>query len=122
MRPQSRKRFSKKPNESTPLPDRADLVAAELFMVCQWRPRIENDLRRPIVIDVDQFTSPSQSTLLLPDRATCAAMTPLVRCMSQSVHELLGDPGMSEDIIVLGGLAGLLCWTYIILPLIYHVS
>jgi hypothetical protein len=24
---------------------------------------------------------------------------------------------MSEDIIVLGGLAGLLCWTYIILPL-----
>jgi hypothetical protein len=42
--------------------------------------------------------------------------------MSQSVHELLGDPDMSEDIIVLGGLAGLLCWTYIISPLIYHVS
>jgi hypothetical protein len=37
-------------------------------------------------------------------------------------HELLGDPDMSEDIIVLDGLAGLLCWTYIILPLIYHVS
>ena len=33
------------------------LVAAELFMVCQRRPRkLENDLRRPVVIDVDQFT------------------------------------------------------------------
>jgi hypothetical protein len=29
---------------------------------------------------------------------------------------------MSEDIIVLGGLAGRLCWTYIILPKIYYVS
>jgi hypothetical protein len=29
---------------------------------------------------------------------------------------------MSEDIIVLGGLATLFCWTYIILPLIYQYS
>ena len=76
---QSRKRFSKKANESTPLPDGADLVAPN-FSWCvsgvQRRPRkLENDLRRPVVIDVDQFTSPSQSTLLLPDSATCAAMT-----------------------------------------------
>jgi hypothetical protein len=84
--------------------------------------KLDNDLRRPVVIDVDQFTSPCESTLLLADRATCAAMTRWFRCMSQSVHELLGDPDMSEDIIVLGGLAGLLCWTYIILPLIYYVS
>jgi hypothetical protein len=84
--------------------------------------KLDNDLRRPVVIDVDQFTSPSESTLLLADLATCAAMTRWFRCMSQSVHELLGDPDMSEDIIVLGGLAGLLCWTYIILPLIYYVS
>jgi hypothetical protein len=70
MRPQSRKRFLKKADESTPLPDGADLVAAPNFSWCvsgvQRRPRkLENDLRRPVVIDVDQFTSPSQSTLLL---------------------------------------------------------
>jgi hypothetical protein len=27
---------------------------------------------------------------------------------------------MSEDVIVLSGLAGLLCWTYIILPLVFY--
>ena len=26
----------------------------------------------------------------------------------------------SEDIIVLGGLAGLFCWVYIILPLVFY--
>lgn len=29
---------------------------------------------------------------------------------------------MSEDIIVLGGLASVFCWTYILLPLIYRLS
>jgi hypothetical protein len=29
---------------------------------------------------------------------------------------------MSEDIIVLGGLGSVACWTYIVLPLIYHSS
>jgi hypothetical protein len=29
---------------------------------------------------------------------------------------------MSEDIVVLGGSAGVFCWTYIILPLIYQYS
>jgi hypothetical protein len=29
---------------------------------------------------------------------------------------------MSEDIIVLGGLGSIACWTYIVLPLIYHIS
>jgi hypothetical protein len=29
---------------------------------------------------------------------------------------------MSEDIIVLGGLATVFCWTYIVLPLIYYHS
>jgi hypothetical protein len=29
---------------------------------------------------------------------------------------------MSEDIIVLGGLASLFCWMYIFLPLIYRLS
>jgi hypothetical protein len=29
---------------------------------------------------------------------------------------------MSEDIIVLGVLASVFCWTYILLPLIYHLS
>jgi hypothetical protein len=33
-----------------------------------------------------------------------------------------GDPDMSEDIIVFGGLAAVFCWTYIFLPLIYHYS
>jgi hypothetical protein len=28
---------------------------------------------------------------------------------------------MSEDIIVLGGLAGVLCWTYVVLPLMNHI-
>ncbi|SHJ78577.1 hypothetical protein SAMN05444159_1485 [Bradyrhizobium lablabi] len=27
---------------------------------------------------------------------------------------------MSEDIIVLGGLAGVFCWTYIVLPLVFY--
>jgi hypothetical protein len=27
---------------------------------------------------------------------------------------------MIKDTIVIGGLAGLLCWTYIVLPLLYH--
>jgi hypothetical protein len=27
---------------------------------------------------------------------------------------------MIEDVTVLGGLAAVFCWTYIILPLIYH--
>jgi hypothetical protein len=35
----------------------------------------------------------------------------------------LGNPEMSkEDIIVLGGLAGLFCWTYIVLPLVFYHS
>jgi hypothetical protein len=29
---------------------------------------------------------------------------------------------MSENIIVVGGLAGLFCWTYIVLPLIYRLG
>jgi hypothetical protein len=29
---------------------------------------------------------------------------------------------MSEDIIVLGGLAAVFCWTYIILPLVFYHS
>ncbi|MDB5638178.1 MAG: hypothetical protein JWP51_3086 [Bradyrhizobium sp.] len=29
---------------------------------------------------------------------------------------------MSDDIIVLGGLATLFCWTYIFLPLVYYHS
>ena len=31
----------------------------------------------------------------------------------------VGELDMSEDIIVLGGLATVFCWTYIALPLIY---
>jgi hypothetical protein len=31
----------------------------------------------------------------------------------------VGELDMSEDIIVLGGLATVFCWTYIVLPLIY---
>ena len=35
----------RKPTESTPLPDRADLVAAELFMVCQRRSAATTKIR-----------------------------------------------------------------------------
>jgi hypothetical protein len=37
-----------------------------------------------------------------------------------AVISALGGPDMIKDTIVMGGLAGLLCWTYIILPLLYH--
>ncbi|MEA2909709.1 MAG: hypothetical protein QOJ15_1790 [Bradyrhizobium sp.] len=29
---------------------------------------------------------------------------------------------MTEDIIVVGGLASVFCWTFIILPLLYHYN
>ncbi len=29
---------------------------------------------------------------------------------------------MSEDIIVLGGLASVFCWTFIILPLVFYLG
>ena len=37
----------------------------------------------------------------------------------QLALRILGELDMSEDIIVLGGLATVFCWTYIALPLIY---
>jgi hypothetical protein len=37
-----------------------------------------------------------------------------------SLHPSNGTFCMNQDIIVLGWLAGLFCWTYIILPLVFY--
>jgi len=58
---------------------------------------------------------------IFPDRATRAATTRCFDACRDRFPELRRVP-MSEDIIVLGGLAGVFCWTYILLPLIYRLG
>jgi hypothetical protein len=73
--------------------------------------------------------------LFLPDAATCTAKTgwfearrnrSLItgdRAVSSRAISSRAVPSRtlsSEDIIVLGSLAGIFCWTYIILPVLYH--
>jgi hypothetical protein len=72
------------------------------------------------VIDIGQLTPAPPDDLFSHQSRNVHRPDPLVRRMPQSVHELSGYPRMSEDIIVLGGLASVFCWTYIVLPLIYH--
>jgi hypothetical protein len=43
--------------------------------------------------------------------------------IEEPVRDFWGDPEMSKgDIIVLGSLAGVFCWTYIVLPLVFYHS
>ena len=89
---------------------------------CVTPTRLEKDLRRPVVIDAGQFTTTSQWILFLPDRNVCRHDR-LVRRVSQMTRELLEIVKMSsQDMIVLGGLAAVFCWAYIILPLVFYHS
>jgi hypothetical protein len=71
------------------------------------------------VIDADQFTAASQSILMYRAPRNGSGHAPLVRRPSQFVYQLPEIADMTEDVIVLGGLAAVFCWIYIILPLIY---
>jgi hypothetical protein len=62
--------------------------------------------------------TPASRSILFCGIAQRAAMTGLVRRMSQRLYEL-SEMLMSADVVVLGGLAGLFCWTYIFLPLVF---
>jgi hypothetical protein len=74
------------------------------------------------VIDVDQFTAASQSIFMLPAPRSGSGHAPSVRQLSQFVYQLPEIPDMTENVVVLSGLAAMFCWTYIILPLIYYHS
>jgi hypothetical protein len=75
-----------------------------------------------------RLCEPAGSVALLPgrggkqldnSRGTAARLVPRVATGSR----ILGDSEMSSgDIIVLGGLAGVFCWTYLILPLVFYHS
>jgi hypothetical protein len=95
---------------------------------CVTPTRLEKDLRRPVVIDAGQFTTTSQWILFLPDRNVCRHDR-LVRRVSQMTREfmeIIKIPEItkmsSQDMIVLGGLAAVFCWAYIILPLVFYHS
>jgi hypothetical protein len=71
-------------------------------MSINWRPCIANDF--------------------LPEGATCATRISWFGA-DRETGLRFGRSGMSsDDIIVLSGLAGVFCWTYIILPLVFYHS
>jgi hypothetical protein len=73
----------------------------------------------PSIIDDDQFTPASQFDFILPDRATCPAMTRWFGAdRDRFTNVRRSSP--SEDVVVLGGLVGVFSFTYINLPLIYY--
>jgi hypothetical protein len=73
----------------------------------------------PVVIDADQFTPPSQTILSLP---IAQHVPPRPVGSTRIATTNFRRSGMSEDIMVLGGLAAVFCWTCIFLPLVYYHS
>jgi hypothetical protein len=62
------------------------------------------------------MTPASQRVLSCWDRAT---RTTTIRWFAPRTKR---ESDMTEDIIVVGGLASVFCWTFIILPLLYHYN
>lgn len=65
---------------------------------------------------------PSVSPPSCPARCRCARPLVLILAFANSVDRYpeMAALDMTEDIIVLGGLATLFCWTYSCLPLIFY--
>jgi hypothetical protein len=72
-----------------------------------------------VIIDVGQLRGASQ--INLQGTATSAAAIGWFGLDRITGPQSLGNPDMSKsDIIVLGSLAGLFCWIYIVLPLAFY--